>query len=69
MRQRDLFDQKRACNRPREEQSRAQSPAAAHEGANQYKMSDPKKRLQAETAAELGVLPPAILDRACKGDL
>jgi len=31
--------------------------------------SDALKRLQAETAAELGTLLPAILDKAFKGEL
>jgi type I restriction enzyme S subunit len=30
---------------------------------------DTLKRLQAETAAELGALLPAVLDRAFKGEL
>ena len=30
---------------------------------------DPLKRLQAETAAELDALLPAVLDRAFKGEL
>ncbi|MEI7939166.1 MAG: hypothetical protein WCK27_20975 [Verrucomicrobiota bacterium] len=34
-----------------------------------HKMLDALKRLQAETAAELDALLPAILDRAFKGEL
>ena len=39
-------------------------------GGNQLRTEvDALKRLQAETAAELGALLPAILDRALKGEL
>ena len=39
------------------------------ERINQTQMSNALERLQAETAAELAALLPAILDRAFKGEL